>query len=53
MLSLIHIFTECEPARAAKFGMDHYTWLCINPKEAQDVAFARDVICLLYTSRCV
>ena len=18
--------TECEPARAAKFGMDHYTW---------------------------
>lgn len=32
--------TECEPARAAKFGLDHYTWLCINPKEAQDVVFA-------------
>ena len=39
--------TECEPARAAKFGMDHYTWLCINPKEAQDVAFARDVMKLI------
>ena len=39
--------TECEPARAAKFGMDHYTWLCINPKEAQDVAFAREVMKLI------
>ena len=39
--------TECEPARAAKFGMDHYTWLCINTKEAQDVAFARDVMKLI------
>lgn len=39
--------TECEPARAAKFGMDHYTWLCINPKEAQDVAFARNVMKLI------
>ena len=33
--------TECEPA------MDHYTWLCINPKEAQDVAFAREVMKLI------
>ena len=39
--------TDCEPARAAKFGMAHYTWLCINPKEAQDVAFARDVMKLI------
>ena len=27
--------------------MDHYTWLCINPKEAQDVAFAREVMKLI------
>src|SRR5207253_6212724 len=24
--------TEHEPKRAAKFGLQHYTWLCINPK---------------------
>ncbi len=39
--------TQCEPARAAKFGLDHYTWLCINPKEAQDVDFAREVMKLI------
>ena len=27
--------TEYEPARAAKFGLPHYSWLCINPKEAE------------------
>ncbi len=36
--------TECEPRRAAQFGIRHYTWLCINPKEAEDVGFAREVI---------
>ncbi len=36
--------TEQEPARAAAYGIKHYTWLCINPKEAEDVAFAREVI---------
>src|SRR5690242_4149841 len=25
--------TEHEPKRAAKFGLPHYCWLCINPKE--------------------
>ncbi len=39
--------TQCEPARAAKFGLAHYTWLCINPKEAQDVGFAREVMQLI------
>ncbi len=36
--------TEYEPARAAKFGLPHYTWLCINPKEAEDPKLAEEVI---------
>jgi uncharacterized protein len=36
--------TEYEPARAAKFGLPHYTWLCINPKEAEDPVLAKEVI---------
>ena len=39
--------TEHEPKRAAKFGLPHYCWLCINPKEAEDVTFAREVITLI------
>jgi len=36
--------TEYEPKRAAKYHIAHYSWICINPKEAEDPAFARDVI---------
>lgn len=36
--------TEHEPARAAKFGLPHFTWLCINPKESEDVKLAEEVI---------
>ena len=39
--------TEYEPRRAAQFGIDHYTWLCINPKEADDPGFAREVVSLI------
>lgn len=39
--------TEVEPVRAAKYGIDHYCWLCINPKEAEDVGLAREVIALI------
>ncbi len=39
--------TECEPKRAAKFGIRHYSWLCINPKEADDPGFAREVMGLI------
>lgn len=39
--------TENEPNRAAAYGIQHYTWLCINPKEAEDPGFARDVIALI------
>lgn len=39
--------TEYEPKRAAKYGIKHYSWLCINPKEADDPGFAREVIDLI------
>lgn len=39
--------TEYEPKRAAAFGIAHYCWLCINPKEADDPGFAREVMSLL------
>ena len=39
--------TEQEPTRAAAFGIRHYCWICINPKEAEDVGFAREVIKLI------
>ncbi len=36
--------TDYEPKRAAKFGLPHYAWLCINPKESEDVKLAEEVI---------
>ncbi len=39
--------TEYEPKRAAMYGIQHFTWLCINPKEADDPGFAREVISLI------
>jgi predicted metal-dependent TIM-barrel fold hydrolase len=36
--------TEHEPKRAAKFGLAHYCWLCINPKESEDVKLAEEVL---------
>lgn len=39
--------TDSEPKRAAAFGIAHHAWVCINPKEAEDLGFARDVIALL------
>jgi uncharacterized protein len=39
--------TEHEPRRAAKFGLPHFCWLCINPKESEDLKLADDVIALI------
>jgi predicted metal-dependent TIM-barrel fold hydrolase len=33
--------TDYEPKRAAKFGLPHFTWLCINPKESEDTRSRR------------
>ncbi len=39
--------TEYEPQRAAMFGIRHFTWLCINPKEGDDPGFAREVMSII------
>jgi predicted metal-dependent TIM-barrel fold hydrolase len=39
--------TEHEPRRAAKFGLKHFCWLCINSKVAEDVQLAEEVIALV------
>jgi predicted metal-dependent TIM-barrel fold hydrolase len=36
--------TEFEPKRAALFGVQHYTWLAMNPKESDDRELSRDVL---------
>lgn len=36
--------TEFEPKRAAQFGIQHYTWLCLNPKEGENRELARQVL---------
>jgi len=36
--------TDYEPKRAARFGLAHYCWLCINPKESEDVTLAQEVV---------
>jgi len=39
--------TEVEPKRAAQYGIQHFTWLCINAKEAENVSLSREVIALI------
>jgi predicted metal-dependent TIM-barrel fold hydrolase len=39
--------TEIEPKRAAQFGIKHFSWLCINAKEAENVSLSREVIALI------
>lgn len=39
--------TDFEPKRAAKFGLQHYTWLCINPKESEDLKLADEVLAII------
>src|SRR5258708_7213091 len=39
--------TSFEPTRAAKYGIQHYCWLCLNPKEGEDRELARHVLDLI------
>ena len=39
--------TSFEPSRAANYGIQHFTWLCINAKEAENVALSREVIAMI------
>src|SRR5215218_4676371 len=38
---------DVDPKRAARYGIDHYCWLCINAKEAENVELSREVIKLI------
>jgi uncharacterized protein len=39
--------TDFERKRAAQFGIQHFTWLCINAKEAENVSLSREVIAMI------
>ncbi len=39
--------TEYEPKRAQQYFIQHYCWLCINAKEAENVSLSREVISLI------
>src|SRR4029453_18022724 len=39
--------TEVEPKRAAQYGLQHFCWLCINAKEAENVNLSREVIAMI------
>ncbi len=39
--------TEVEPRRAATYGIQHYTWMCINAKEAENVELSREVLAMI------
>jgi uncharacterized protein len=42
-----HHLTEVEAKRAAQYQIRHYSWLCINAKEAENVQLSREVIRLI------
>ena len=42
-----HQLTDVEPKRAAQYGIQHFTWLCINAKEAENVKLSREVMKLI------
>jgi len=39
--------TTFEPTRAAQYLIQHYAWICLNPKEADDLGLAREVLAFI------
>jgi predicted metal-dependent TIM-barrel fold hydrolase len=39
--------TDYEPRRAAKYGLPHFCWLAINPKESENTELAEDVLSII------
>jgi uncharacterized protein len=39
--------TEHEPKRAARFQLPHFAWLCLNPKESEDLVLAEEVLAII------
>lgn len=36
--------SEFEPTRAAQYGIQHYCWIAMNPKESENVSLSREVL---------
>lgn len=36
--------SEFEPTRAAQYGIRHYCWIAMNPKESQNLSLSREVM---------
>lgn len=36
--------SEFEPTRAAQYGIRHFCWVAVNPKEAEDPVLTREVL---------
>lgn len=41
------LLTQFEPSRAKRVDMQHYTWMCVNAKEAENVSLAREVLAII------
>ncbi len=39
--------TGFEPTRSGWYGIQHFTWMCINAKEAENVSLSREVIAMI------
>ncbi len=39
--------TDFEPKRAAEYSIQHFTWLCLNPKEAEDRELTKQVLAII------
>ena len=39
-----HQISEFEPTRAAEYGIRHFSWVAVNPKEAENPELSREVL---------
>ncbi len=39
--------TTFEPQRAAQYLIEHYAWICMNPKEADNLSLAKEVVAFI------
>jgi len=36
--------SECEPTRASHYGIQHFCWISVNPKESENISLSREVL---------
>ena len=39
--------TDFEPKRSANYGIQHFAWMCLNPKEGEDRALTKEVLAMI------